>query len=99
MYHEFVPRGQTVNEKFEVEVLTQLRDAVRRKRTQKWQGKWFMHHDNDTAFVVQKFLTNKNGPIDPQPPYSPDLAPEFSLFPKLKLKLRGMVVCVLQCCF
>jgi hypothetical protein len=35
--HEFVPPGQTVNGHFYVLVLQRLRDAIRRKRREKWQ--------------------------------------------------------------
>jgi hypothetical protein len=43
-----------------------------------------------TALSVQEFLMKKNIPVLPHPPYSPDLAPcDFSLFPKLKSKLKG----------
>jgi len=53
--HEFVPPGQTVNGHFYVQVLQRLRDAVQRKRRDKWQGEWFLHHDNapsHTSLVV-----------------------------------------------
>jgi len=43
-----------------------------------------------TALSVREFLAKKNIPVLPHPPYSPDLPPrDFSLFPKLKLKLKG----------
>jgi len=49
---------------FHLEVLKQLRDAVRRKCPELWQsGEWPLHHDNapaHTALSVQQFLT-KNG--------------------------------------
>jgi len=38
VYHEFVPPGQTVNGHFYVQVLQRLRDALRRKQRDKWQG-------------------------------------------------------------
>jgi transposase len=84
VHHEFVPPGQTVNGHFYVHVLQRLRDAVRRKRRDKWQGEWFLHHDNapsHKSLVVQQFLTEKSIPVITQPPYSPDLAPsDFWLF-------------------
>jgi len=93
VYHEFVLPGQTVNGHFYVQVLQRLRDAVRRKRRNKWQGEWCLHHDNTqshTSFVVQQFLTEKSTPVITQPPYSPDLAPsDFWLFPTLKMGLKG----------
>ena len=93
VHHEFVPPGQTVNGHFYVQVLQRLRDAVRRKRRDKWQGEWFLHHDNapsHTSYVVQQFLAEKSIPVITQPPYSPDLAPsDFCLFPTLKMGLKG----------
>ena len=79
VHHEFVPPGQTVNGHFYVQVLQSLRDAVRRKwRDDKWQGEWFLHHDNassHTPLVVQQFLAEKSIPVTTRPPYPPDLAP------------------------
>jgi len=40
VHHEFSPPGQTVNGHFCVQVLQRLRDTVRRKRCDKWQGEW-----------------------------------------------------------
>ena len=68
-----------------------------RKRVQRVQldvaDNWVLHHDNvpaQTALSIREFLAKKNISILPHPPYSPDLAPcDFYLFPKLKLKLKG----------
>jgi hypothetical protein len=93
VHHEFVPPGQSVTGHFYVKVLQRLRDAVRRKRGDKWHGQWFLHHDNapsHTSLVVQQFLAEKNIPVITQPPYSPDLAPsDFWLFSTLKMGLKG----------
>ena len=93
VHNEFVPPGRTVNGHFYVEVLQRLRDADRRKRRDKWQGEWFLHHDNassHTSLVVKQLLAEKSIPAITQPPYSPDLAPsDFWLFPTLKMGLRG----------
>ena len=74
-------------------VLQRLRDAFGRKRRYKWQGEWFLHHDNapsHTSLVVQQFLAEKSIPVITQPLYSPDLAPsDFYLFPALKMGLKG----------
>ena len=92
MHHEFVPPGQTVNGHFYVQVLQRLRDAVRRKRRDKWQGEWFLNHDNassHTSLVVQQFLAEKSIPLITQLSYSPYLAPsDFWLFPTLKWASR-----------
>ena len=54
---------------------------------------WLLHHDNapaHAALLTRRFLTDNNMTAVPHPPYSPDLAPSnFSLFPKLKMKLKG----------
>ena len=84
---------QTVNGHFYVQVLKRLRDAVQRKRCNKWQGEWFLHHDNapsHTLLVVQQFLAQKSIPIITRTPYSLDFAPsDFWLFSTLKMGLKG----------
>jgi histone-lysine N-methyltransferase SETMAR len=87
MHHDLVLPGQRVTGHFYMHVLQRLRNAVRRKRSNKRQGQRFLHHDNapsHTSLVEQKFLTEKNIPVITQPLYSPDLAPkDFFLFPTL----------------
>jgi hypothetical protein len=52
-----------------------------------------LHHDNAPTHMSLKtieFVTNNNMVIIPHPPYSSGLAPcDFTLFPKLKMKLKG----------
>ena len=52
-----------------------------------------LHHDNvpcHTAVSINEFLAEKNIPVVPQPPYSPDRSPcDFFLFPRLKNHLKG----------
>ena len=58
----------------------------------KWQGEWFLHHDNTPSHtsLVQQFLAKKSIPVITQTPYSLDLAPsDFWLLPTLKLGLKG----------
>jgi hypothetical protein len=41
------------------------------------------------SLKTTEFMTNSNIVIIPNPSYSPDLAPcDFTLFPKLKVKLK-----------
>jgi hypothetical protein len=51
------------------------------------------YHNNVPTHMSLKtveFVTSNNMVIVPHPPYSPDLAPcDFTLFPKLKMKLKG----------
>jgi histone-lysine N-methyltransferase SETMAR len=94
VHHEYAPQGQTITKEYYVQVLTRLRDAVRRKRPLLHAaGDWLLHHDNAPAHashLVQQFLANHQIPQVNQPPYSPDLAPcDFFLFPKLKFALKG----------
>jgi hypothetical protein len=76
-----------------VQVLQRLCDSFRRKRRDKWQEEWFLHHDNapsHTSIVVQQFLAEKSIVVITQPPYCPDLAPsDFWMFPTLKVGLKG----------
>lgn len=94
VHREFVSKGMTVNSDFYCDVLRRLRESVRRKRPELWKNRnWLLHQDNAPPHVSLKttqFLTDHNMTTVPHPPYSPDIAPcDFSLFPKLKLRLRG----------
>jgi len=64
MYNEFVPKGETVNQDFQSDVLRRLRENVPRKRPEFWlSGGWFLHNGSCTtysALSVQEFVT-KNG--------------------------------------
>jgi hypothetical protein len=77
---------QTVNQQCYLEVLTRLRESVRRRRTELWPDKWI--HENapaHDALRVRNFLAKKYITQMDQPPYSPDLAPcDFWISPKLK---------------
>jgi len=85
---EWVPSGQTVNQQYYIEVLTKLREGVRRKRPELWRNGRILRQDNvpaQNALSVKQFLANKNITVLKHPPNSPDLAPyDFCLFPKIK---------------
>ncbi|KAJ4443895.1 hypothetical protein ANN_05682 [Periplaneta americana] len=90
IHHEFIPEGRTVMKELYVEILRRLREAVRRKRPEKWvENNWFLMHDNapaHRAIIVKNFLATA---LD-HPPYSPDLSPpDYFLFPRLKSHLKG----------
>ncbi|UYV61631.1 hypothetical protein LAZ67_1005658, partial [Cordylochernes scorpioides] len=94
VHHEYLPAGQTVFKEMYLSILRRLREAIRKKRPEKWtNGDWILHHDNarpHTAHLVTSFLAKNGTEILPQPPYSPDIAPnDFFLFPKLKAVLKG----------
>ncbi len=98
---EFVPRNQTVNADYYVQILKKLKDRIRHKRPGMWSGgrdgetdhDFKLHHDNVLPHVAAKtlaFLGENNIQMVPHPQYSPDLAPcDFFVFPYLKKELRG----------
>ncbi|UYV70749.1 hypothetical protein LAZ67_8000463 [Cordylochernes scorpioides] len=94
VHHEYLPAGRLVIKEMYLSILRRLREAIRKKRPEKWtNGDWILHHDNarpHTAHLVTSFLAKNGTEILPQPPYSPDIAPnDFFLFPKLKAVLKG----------
>ena len=94
IYIDWVPEGQTVNQVYYKNVLTTLRERVRRRRPDMWKNaSWILHHDNTPArnvLSVKRYLAKNNIPVMEHPPYSPDLAPcDFFLFPKIKSALKG----------
>ncbi|UYV77810.1 hypothetical protein LAZ67_15002383 [Cordylochernes scorpioides] len=94
VHHEFLPQGRTVNKEYYLQVMRNLREAIRQKRPDLWKNKnCLLHHDNapvHTSLLVRGFLAKNNTLMIPQPPYSPDLAPcYFFLFPKLKRPMKG----------
>jgi hypothetical protein len=91
---EWVPEGQTVIQKYYLEVLTKLRERVRKKRPDLWKKKsWILHQDNapvHKSLAVKQLLADKNIPVLQYPLYSRDLVPcDFCLFPKLKIAFNG----------
>ncbi|UYV77188.1 hypothetical protein LAZ67_15000036 [Cordylochernes scorpioides] len=94
VHHEYLPAGQTVIKEMYLGILRHLREAIRKKRPEKWtNGGWILHHDNarpHTAHLMTSFLAKNGTQILLQPPYLPDIAPnDFFLFPKLKAVLKG----------
>ncbi|UYV69293.1 hypothetical protein LAZ67_6003154 [Cordylochernes scorpioides] len=94
VHHEFLPQGRTVNKEYYLQVMRNLREAIRQKRPDLWKNKnWLLHLDNapaHTSLLVRDFLAKNNTLMMPQPPYSPDLAPcDFFLFPKLMRPMKG----------
>ncbi|UYV77835.1 hypothetical protein LAZ67_15002534 [Cordylochernes scorpioides] len=99
VHHEFLPQGRTgktrakpgtsASKEYYLQVMRNLRKAIRQKRPDLWKNKnWLLHHDNapaHTSLLVRDFLAKNNTLMMPQRPYSPDLAPcDFFLFPKLR---------------
>jgi transposase len=93
VHHSYAPEGRTINKQYYLEVICHLRGAVRSKRPDLWASRnWQLHHDNAPAHsshLIQSFLVKHGIPVVRQAPYSPDMAPCFWLFPKLKRPLKG----------
>jgi hypothetical protein len=60
---EWVPEGQTFNQKYCLEVLTKLRERVRKKSSDSWKkDSWILHQDIAPAYnalAVKQFLADK----------------------------------------
>jgi hypothetical protein len=81
-----------------VDILRRLRDAVRRKRPEKWRTKrWFLPHEDASAHrsvLIKAFLANNTVTTLEHPPHSPDLPPfDFYLFTPFKPALKGWRFC------
>jgi len=78
VYLDWVLEGQTVNQVYYKEVLTNLHEWVRRRRPEMWKNdSWVLHQDNapaHNALSVKTFLTKHKINVLKHPPYSPDLA-------------------------
>jgi hypothetical protein len=78
-HKEFVLAGQTVNSTYCCDILRRLRENVRRLRSELWRQLQLLHHDN----APSRIFSFKRGFLSfPTQPY-------FSLFPRLKIKLKG----------
>jgi len=86
VHYEFIAQGQTVNQQCHLEVLTRLRETVRRKRPGLWPDKWILHHDNapaHDALRVLEFLAKNSITKMDHPPYSPDSPLRFLALSKI----------------
>jgi len=95
VHKEFVPEGKTVNAEFYKGVMDRLLKRIQRVRPAAfWPRDFFLLHDNAPAHKaasVCQFLTPKKVTTVYPNPYSPDLSPpDYFLFPKLKMKLKGL---------
>ena len=81
-----------------IDIIHRLRDAVRRKRHEKWKtNTWLLLHDNapeQPSVLVEDFLAKNNMKTLQPPPYSLHLAPaDFCFFPRLKSALKARDFC------
>jgi hypothetical protein len=73
VHHEFIAQGQTVNKQCYLEVLTRLREHVRKKGPGLSSDKWILHHNAPAhdALRVRKFLAKNPITKMDHPPYLP----------------------------
>ncbi len=95
IFRQFVPAGQGVTKEVYLQMMRDLREAIRRRRQRFWaRQNFWLHHDGAPAHrsdIVVNFLQATGTNILPHPPYSPDLAPsDFFLFARLKKNMRGL---------
>jgi hypothetical protein len=95
VHKEFVPEGKTVNAEFYKGVMDRLLKCIHQVHPAAFCSQdFFLLHDNAPAHKaasVCQFLTQKNVTTLYHPPYSSDLSPpDYFLFPKLKMKLKGL---------
>jgi len=95
VHKEFVPEGKTVNAEFYKGVTDRLLKCIQRVRPAAFCCRdFFLLHDNAPAHKAASFcpfLTPKNVTTLCHSPYSTDLSPpDYFLFPKLKMKLKGL---------
>ncbi|UYV71617.1 hypothetical protein LAZ67_8003864 [Cordylochernes scorpioides] len=81
VHHEFLPQGRTVNKEYYLQVMRNLREAIRQKRPDLWKNKnWLLHHDNapaHTSLLVRDFLAKNNTLMMPRSHRIPQIWPPF----------------------
>jgi hypothetical protein len=97
VHNEFVPEGKTANAEFYKGIMGRLQKCIQRVRPAAFCSlDFFLLHDNAPAYKaasVCKFVAPKmlQPFINNPPPYSQDLPPpDYFLFPKLKMELKGL---------
>ena len=55
VHYEFIAQEQTVNQQYYLEVLTRLKESLRRKRQGIWPDKWILRHYNAPAHDALRF--------------------------------------------
>jgi len=96
IHKAFIPEGKIVNAEFYKEVMNRLLKRIQRVRPAAFCSRdFFLLHDNASAHKaanVCQFLTpQKKVTTLYHSPYSPDLSPpDYFLFSKLKMKLKGL---------
>lgn len=91
LYHEYLPKDETINKERYCNQLDKLRQAIQTLRPTKTEV--HLLHDNarpHIAKLVKEKLETFGWNIIPHPPYSPDIAPtDFHLFRSMQNFLDG----------
>ena len=90
---DYLQRGHTVTGQYYADLLENLRQNIREKRSGMLTAGVLVLQDNapaHTSAVATAAARRCGFEILPHPPYSPDMAPcDYFLFPNLKLHLKG----------
>jgi len=89
VHKEFEQEGCTVNAEYYKGVLDRLISRIRRVRPALYRTRdFFLLHDNAPAHsTVSDSKTSRN--IEPPPIFARFVSPDYFLFPKVKLQLKG----------
>lgn len=56
VHYDFTAQGRTVNQQYNLEMLTCLREPVLKKRPGLWPDKWVLQHDKPLHMMRQSSL-------------------------------------------
>jgi len=89
-----VPNGTTVTAAYYRQFLQKLRRKMHANRPDLLENGFLILHDNarpQRGKDVRELLDRYSWEVLPYPPYSPNMRPpDFNLFPKLKINVRGV---------
>jgi len=95
-----VPSGTTVTAAYYCQFLQKLRRKMHANRPDLLENSVLILHDDARLHLgkdVREFLDGYCWEVLPHPPYSPDMSPpDFDLFPKLKINMRGVCFSTLE---
>jgi len=95
-----VPSGTTVTAAYYLQFLQKLRRKMHANRPDLLENGVLILHDNAQSHLgkdVRELLDGYSWEVLPHPPYSPDMSPpDFDLFPKLKINMRGVRFSMLE---
>jgi len=95
-----VPSGTTVTAAYYCQFLQKLRCKMHANRPDLLENGVLILHDNARPHIVKavrELLGRYSWEVLPHPTYSPDMSsPDFDLFPKLKINMRGVRFSMLE---